>query len=231
MSGRHAMAVRLQDGLGEAFDEHMNDVCITFAELLVRLASGVIAGAKPAAIFSIPMRVHSGGRWRSLTREALDEGLRAYADALPAYGVRMTVLYRNERRIYLLVWRPLQLSQALEDPRGAEILSESGYRGACLDDHLRELRRRLVDFYLSFEQGVGEFPHEIGIFLGYPPEDVRGFMEGREATCRGPWHAYGDERVARQRFEALAIKERACQRRFAAGEPFHALFAPEAACA
>lgn len=230
MSGRHAMAVRLADGLGGAFDDEMNDVCITFAELLVRLAGGVIAGAKPAAIFSIPMRVYSGGKWRRLSRSALDEGLRAYAQALPGYGVRMSVLYRSDRRVFLLVWRPQQLSVALDDPDGICILREMGYRGASQEDLLRELRRRLVDYYLAVEQGSGQFPHEIGVFLGYPPQDVRGFMEGRKATCRGAWHAYGDERAARRRFEALERQERKCQRRFAAGEPFHALFA-EGECA
>lgn len=27
-----------------------------------------------------------------------------------------------------------------------------------------------------------EFPHEIGLFLGYPPEDVCGFIEGKSKT-------------------------------------------------
>ena len=40
-----------------------------------------------------------------------------------------------------------------------------------------------------------EFPHEVGLFLGYPPEDVHGFIENRAqcAKCIGAWKVYGDE--------------------------------------
>ena len=48
----------------------------------------------------------------------------------------------------------------------------------------------------------GEFPHEVGLFLSYPPEDVKGFIENRAANakCTGVWKVYGDERQARQTF-------------------------------
>ena len=42
------------------------------------------------------------------------------------------------------------------------------------------------------------FPHEIGLFLGYPLEDVRGFMEncGRNYRLCGCWKVYGDPEAA-----------------------------------
>ena len=46
------------------------------------------------------------------------------------------------------------------------------------------------------------FPHEIGLFLGYPPSDVEGFMnspsEGVE--CVGCWKVYGNRREAERIF-------------------------------
>ena len=41
-----------------------------------------------------------------------------------------------------------------------------------------------------------------GLFLSYPPEDVKGFIENRAANakCTGVWKVYGDERQARQTF-------------------------------
>ena len=47
-----------------------------------------------------------------------------------------------------------------------------------------------------------EFPHEVGLFLSYPPEDVKGFIENRAANakCTGVWKVYGDEWQARQTF-------------------------------
>ena len=49
----------------------------------------------------------------------------------------------------------------------------------------------------------GEFPHEVGLFLSYPPEDVKGFIENHAANakCTGVWKVYGDERQARQTFD------------------------------
>ena len=46
-----------------------------------------------------------------------------------------------------------------------------------------------------------EFPHEIGLFLGYPTEDVRGFIE-RDTPCKcvGCWKVYGDAAAAEERF-------------------------------
>ena len=66
---------------------------------------------------------------------------------------------------------------------------------APLSALLRRLRQRLL--------AGGDFPHEIGLFLGYPPEDVRGFMadcRGRNCKCTGCWKVYGDEAAARDRF-------------------------------
>ena len=47
------------------------------------------------------------------------------------------------------------------------------------------------------------FPHEIGLFLGYPPKDVKGFIEEgpRCAKCTGCWQVYGDEEKALKTFE------------------------------
>ena len=48
-----------------------------------------------------------------------------------------------------------------------------------------------------------EFPHEIGLFLSYPPEDVLGFICNRACNhkCVGCWKVYGDEQAARNLFE------------------------------
>ena len=48
----------------------------------------------------------------------------------------------------------------------------------------------------------GEFPHEVGLFLSYPPEDVKGFIDHRACgfKCAGLWKVYGDEEKARTLF-------------------------------
>ena len=41
----------------------------------------------------------------------------------------------------------------------------------------------------------GDFPHEVGLFLSYPPEDVKGFINHRAGgfKCAGLWKVCGDE--------------------------------------
>ena len=55
---------------------------------------------------------------------------------------------------------------------------------------LLQLRRRLAQ--------SGQFPHEIGLFLGYPPCDVLGFLHdaGRHSKLSGYWQVYGDAQAA-----------------------------------
>lgn len=48
-----------------------------------------------------------------------------------------------------------------------------------------------------------EFPHEIGLFLSYPPKDVLGFIVNRACNhkCQGCWKVYGDEQESKSIFE------------------------------
>ena len=74
------------------------------------------------------------------------------------------------------------------------MLSSLGYDPARPENCLRRLSGRIRE--------AKQFPHEIGLFLSYPPEDVRGFMEHREEGCKcvGCWKVYGDEQAAKRRF-------------------------------
>jgi hypothetical protein len=53
----------------------------------------------------------------------------------------------------------------------------------------------------------GPFPHEVGFFLGYPPEDVIGFMENNGKGCKlcGTWKVYGDVEKARACFREYSL--------------------------
>lgn len=70
-----------------------------------------------------------------------------------------------------------------------------------------------------------DFPHEIGLFLGYPPEDVEGFIRfgGKNCKCFGCWKVYGNIEAAHQCFERFK-KCTACYcERYRLGCPLDAL--------
>ena len=52
--------------------------------------------------------------------------------------------------------------------------------------------------------GLGEFPHEIGILLGYPVDDVMGFLEnqGKNYAYCGYWKVYKNVEQAKRQFAA-----------------------------
>ena len=75
-----------------------------------------------------------------------------------------------------------------------QMLTEAHYPVGSVDRCVAELMRRL-------RQGDA-FPHEIGFFLGYPYDDVVGFIEnkGKNSLCSGCWKVYCDECEARKTF-------------------------------
>ena len=64
------------------------------------------------------------------------------------------------------------------------------------------------------------FPHEIGLFLGYPPADVDGFIH-RHDECRlvGAWKVYSDVDRARLTFDRFKRCTRICLDRWQRGVP------------
>ena len=70
----------------------------------------------------------------------------------------------------------------------------------CVNGNVQELLFHLRGRFTD----PTEFPHEIGLFLGYPLEDVEGFCRKKGADCKlsGYWKVYGDVETARKRFAA-----------------------------
>lgn len=60
------------------------------------------------------------------------------------------------------------------------LLTEAGYSGIILSDILQTIQMR----YEAYVQKGKAFPHEIGVLLGYPAEDVKGFVvnEGKKLS-------------------------------------------------
>ncbi len=60
-----------------------------------------------------------------------------------------------------------------------------------------------IDFLRSRVRDPSDFPHEIGLFLGYPPCDVAGFIDngGRNFKYAGQWKVYGGVENTLRNFE------------------------------
>lgn len=152
-------------------------------ELIVQLCSPTLAGLKTGSLFSCPYQ----------SEQELLEEVRRLNRRLSPKGIRVLVM-RVRRRALIYVYRPSSLKKDLADESAAALLRGFGYSVDCADRCVVQLIERL--------HTCPEFPHEIGLFLGYPPEDVRGFIENKAQDCKcvGCWKVYGDENEARRRF-------------------------------
>lgn len=124
------------------------------------------------------------------------EGL--LASYRPCFGCKGISVFRlSERRefVLLLFYRREAMEAALGRRESRELLQELGYKSEeTLGEMLECLRARM--------RVRKSFPHEVGLFLGYPPADVRGFIEhgGQGFACAGYWKVYSHEEEARELF-------------------------------
>ena len=142
-----------------------------------------LAGIKPADLVA----------WGS-PQVCMGTLLEDYRRQLSRCGIQLRLLCSCRPRCLILVYRPERLAAQLARPQVRALLAREGYpvdRG--LEEMLDALQLRLT---------CGAFPHEIGLFLGYPPEDVEGFRlhRGRDYKLCGCWKVYSDVEGARQCF-------------------------------
>ena len=220
MCGTGAMAVRAESGSLEGCDPLESRVCHCFACTFVRAAGAVIEGEKPAAIFSV--RIEPAGIPRGpQTRTALRDAIRTYEVEFTLRGITLTTLGERSGRIELLAYRPNLVAEVLGDPAcslppGAGL--SRGQRGGA-HGHPSQAPCGIP------ARRANPLPHEVGVVLGYPLEDVLGYMRGECETCRGPWRSYGDARAAELRFMRVVRGERTCRERFASGVTLDRLLA------
>ncbi|MDO4285589.1 MAG: DUF3793 family protein [Eubacteriales bacterium] len=154
-------------------------------EMIVENCSPTLAGIKTGNLFTCSCE----------TQEELRRDVRAFNKTFVPKGLRMIPLRYENKRAMIYLYRPSRLREDFANGDTRELLAQFHYPAANPDQCVVRLIRRLRKFE--------EFPHEIGLFLGYPPEDVRGFIEqgANRCKCAGFWKVYGDEEKARKTFE------------------------------
>ena len=161
-----------------------------FETVMIEQCAPVLAGLKPAGLF------------RYETRDCADlaRRVRSWNEQLASKGLSVRVLKGCVRthQFLIYVYREARLRAIFADEAVRAFLAREGYQLPQSREQtgimLTQLSRRLCC--------SAEFPHEIGVFLGYPLTDVVGFIEnrGRNFTCCGCWKAYGNAKEAEKTF-------------------------------
>jgi len=188
------------------FDVHQlssrfSDALDCLAAHLMLECSEVLGGVKPANLVSLVNRKRTCGRnlyqlWQSHHSDLSSR----------LVSIRFRVLQTRERAVLLFCYDPVQLETHLAHAGIRVLLKMAGYDTAQSSETLlNELSHRL--------ENSDAFPHEIGLFIGYPAKDVAAFMGLAKLpfACQGPWKIYGNPLQSL----GLAERHRCCRQRMA----------------
>ena len=151
-------------------------------DYIVRHCAPTLAGIKTGNIFTYPYT----------SKEAVLCKLRQINRRLGPKGLRTLPLRFSDKSVLIYLYRPKHLSADLANSTATALLERYGYNTESCEKCLVRLAQKL--------RTQGDFPHEIGLFLGYPAEDVRGFMDNESPKFSGEWKVYGDVDAARETF-------------------------------
>lgn len=154
-------------------------------ETVINCCSPCLAGLKTGNLFSCKVD----------DKNELLRSVRELNRRLVPRGLRIMPVKITKTRALIYLYRPDRLEKDLADKTAAELLSERAYPVGCTERCVAELIRRV--------RHEEDFPHEIGLFLGYPSEDVSGFIKhgAKNSKCVGTWKVYGDEAEAQKKFK------------------------------
>lgn len=129
---------------------------------------------------------------------ARGELLEYIPDTLAGSGISWAKLCGCRKYCHLLFYDEERLEGYLAGEGHESFLKRYGYGKEGLLEKLELLGKR----YEAYQKRGGSFPHEIGLFLEYPLEDIEGFIvhQGKHALESGYWKVYGDVERAREVF-------------------------------
>ncbi|MCR4604427.1 MAG: DUF3793 family protein [Eubacterium sp.] len=132
------------------------------------------------------------------------ESLRVLRNILHKSDLSFYVLSSTKNKVTCFIFREKSMDRYLRRKDNQKLLTEMGYNeNLSLTQMMLMFRRR----YRAYQEGRCGFPHEMGVFLGYPIEDVRGFIEndGRNCLYSGYWKVYEDADTKKETFRMYEI--------------------------
>ena len=151
-----------------------------YIKRILEMLGAVILGSKPAEIINVPGSKEDKKIKLSQIEAFFSNCSRITYRIITTHDGGKRVLFINEK----------SMEKVLVNKRCINFLKFVGYPADYqLNDYMDELVFRLQS---------EEFPHEIGVFLGYPLKDVLGFMGygKNELVEVRNWRIYGDKEIS-----------------------------------
>ncbi len=159
--------------------------CSEFERTLALHSAPALLGIKPACLMSLDR-----------AQADIYNNAQFFNQKAVSRGLKIKILCECNSRCLMLLYSEKLLEKHLRNNECAALLEKYGYsRSMPLGQCLERLAERCA-------QG-SDFPHEIGVFLGYPLEDVVGFIKNKGCGYKlcGYWKVYGDVNDASRIFK------------------------------
>lgn len=177
-------------------------------ELLAKYCVPALAGIKPANIVTC----------RKENAQFVYKEATALNKQLNPNDIYIEILRESVKHVLIIVYRKNVLERHINDCVNKAFLSIHGYGDAeTLEEYLSILKARLA---------YTDFPHEIGVFLGYPLRDIYSFINHRDEGClfTGEWKVYHDPEAAKKLFLRFNACKKAVMKKVADGKSLAQIF-------
>ena len=157
----------------------------TFDELIINHCAPALSGIKIANIFT----------YQYDSKKELEKEVSSYNDILSFKNIKVSIIKDNANKAIIYVYNEKELENYLLDDEIFEFLENYGYKSKNIHESIDFLKIRM--------QYAESFPHEIGIFLGYPLIDINGFINnyGKNSLYTGYWKVYHNKNEAIKIFD------------------------------
>ncbi len=143
-----------------------------FHKIFTRCTAPTLKYLKPSSLVCLPQELKA-------------DNIKIISDKL-----EMQYMYKYNKCEFVFIYNRKMLEELIKQDEIFELLSSYSYpQDQNLDLFLEHLKNRLT----AFTQAKTNYPHEIGLFLGYPYLDVKDFITKSENCCfSGYWKVYNN---------------------------------------
>lgn len=150
-----------------------------FEKRLIFYASPTLVKLKAACMFNLN------------DLDDIEDCVDYYNGLLNDKGIYLKILTIKDRNM-IYVYQKDKLDRLCYCKQRQNIFKKYNYNCTSLDSLFFDLQNRLNNF---------GFPHEIGLFLGYPLSDVVSFIEGKQHLSVGYWKVYSHVKNCKHTFD------------------------------
>ena len=154
-------------------------------KLLIKYASPTLAGVKTGNLF----KIYKNNKLK------LNTEIRNYNLLLNSLDVYLDIIYTCDKYDLIYIYRSKMLLNDFNNINIIDFLSSYGYEDINTKDYILHLKDRFELYHKT--------PHEIGVFLGYPLNDVKDFIKykGNNFKICGCWKVYNDVELCSNKFK------------------------------